>query len=69
MNRWMKIWGHYLDVLTNALTNRKSDEQVVFYFLKDYDLHSLEFETIIEVDGRIEITLKEIDSDEGGNLI
>jgi len=67
MNRWMKIYGHYLDALTNALTNRESDEQVVFYFLKDYELKGLEFETILEVDGRIEITLKETDSDEGGN--
>jgi hypothetical protein len=61
--------GQYLDTTADLIQNRLDDEQIVFYFLKDYELKGLEFETILDVDGRIEITLKEIDSDEGGNLI
>jgi len=57
----------YLDATATLIQNRVDDEQIIFYFLKDYDLAELEFETILEVDGRVEITLKEINSDEGGN--
>ena len=59
----------YLDKTADAIQNRVDDGQIVFYFLKEYELRGLEFETILEVDGRVEITLREIDSDEGGNSI
>ena len=65
--QWLNIYGQYLDKTADAIQNRVDDGQIVFYFLKDYELKGLEFETILEVDGRIEITLREIDSDEGGN--
>ena len=64
---WFNIYGQYLDTTADVIQNRVDDGQIVFYFLKEYELKSLEFETILEVDGRVEITLREIDSDEGGN--
>jgi hypothetical protein len=67
--QWAKIYGQYLDTTADAIQNRVDDMQIVFYFLKDYELKGLEFETILEVDGRVEITLREIDSDEGGNHV
>jgi hypothetical protein len=66
---WFNIYGQYLDTTADVIQNRVDDRQIVFYFLKEYELKSLEFETILEVDGRVEITLREIDSDEGGNSI
>lgn len=32
----------------------------VYYLLQDYDLQELQIESIIEADGRIEITLEKI---------
>jgi selenocysteine-specific translation elongation factor len=58
----------YLDKTADAIQNRVDDGQIVFYFLKEYELRGLEFETILEVDGRVEITFKEVGSDEGGNV-
>jgi len=67
--QWAKIYGQYLDKTADVIQNRVDDMQIVFYFLKDYELKGLEFETILEVDGRIEITFREIDSDAGGNHV
>ena len=50
-----------------ALAN-KADSEVVFYYLKEHTLNELELETIINCDGQLEITLKDIESDEGGNI-
>ena len=50
-----------------ALAN-KTDSEVVFYYLKEHTLNELELETIINCDGQLEITLKDIESDEGGNI-
>ena len=55
----------YLDTTADLIQNRVDDRQIVFYFLKDYELKGLEFETILEVDGRVEITLREIGSNKG----
>ena len=57
-----------LDDIADAIDSRENDDQVVVYFLKGYELKSWEVESIIKADGRIEITFKEIDSDEGGNF-
>ena len=57
-----------LDDIADAIDSRENDDQVVVYFLKGYELKSCEVESIIKADGRIEITFKEIDSDEGGNF-
>ena len=64
----LNIYGQYLDTTSDAIQKRQSDASIVFYFLKDYTLHNLEFETILDVDGKIEITFKRIGSDEGGNM-
>ena len=50
-----------------ALAN-KADSEVVFYYLKEHTLNELELETIINCDSQLEITLKDIESDEGGNI-
>lgn len=63
--QWVKIYGQYLDKTADVIQNRVDDMQIVFYFLKDYELKGLEFETILEVDGRVEITLREIGSNKG----
>ncbi len=42
-------------------------EEVVYYFLENYDLRQVEIESVIDVDGRTEITFKLINTDEGGN--
>ena len=57
-----------LDDIADAIDSRENDEQIVVYFLKNYELQGCEVETIIEADGQIEITFKEIGSDEGGNV-
>lgn len=49
-----------------ALAN-KDDSEVVFYYLKEHTLRTLELETIIDCDGFLEVTLKDIESDEGGD--
>ena len=35
-------------------------KQKIYYLLEDYDLQELQIESVIEVDGRIEITLEKI---------
>ena len=52
--------------IADAIDSRENDEQIVVYFLKNYELQPCEVETIIHADDRIEITFKEIGSDEGG---
>jgi hypothetical protein len=42
---------------------------IVYYFLENYELRQVEIESIIDVDGRTELTFKPILTDEGGNLI
>jgi hypothetical protein len=44
-----------------------SNKEVIFYFLQGYDLQEVEIESVIDVDGRTEITFKLINTDEGGN--
>ena len=41
--------------------------ETVYYFLEGYDLREIEVESVIDVDGRTEITYKLINTDEGGN--
>ena len=62
-------YGQYLDATADEIQNRPSDDSIIFYFLKDYSLHELEFESIVNDHGVLtEITLKEVTSDEGGNV-
>ena len=44
-------------------------ENITYYFLEGYDLREIEVESVIDVDGHTEITLKLINTDEGGNAI
>ena len=44
-----------------------SNKEVIFYFLQGYDLQEVEIESVIDVDGRTEITFKLRNTDEGGN--
>ena len=46
---------------------QSQEEEVVYYFLENYDLRQVEIESVIDVDGRTEITFKLINTDEGGN--
>ena len=39
----------------------------IIYLLQNNELQELELETVLEVDGRKEITYKLLDTDEGGN--
>ena len=39
----------------------------VYYFLENNELHEVEVESTLSVDGRKEITFKKINTDEGGN--
>lgn len=46
-----------------------SNKEINFYFLKNYSLHSCEYETLLESNDNqeyVELTTKLIDSDEGG---
>ena len=47
--------------LIERLSSLDPDKEVVFYNLNDYDLESKELETILDVDGQIEITIKDIE--------
>ena len=52
------------------LTEENASESVEFYFLKNHILTSVEVESVImdaRDDGRIEITLKGLGTDDGGN--
>ena len=39
---------------------------IIYYILQDYNLESLEIESILEVDGKKEITFKRLNTDTGG---
>jgi hypothetical protein len=41
---------------------------IIYYILQDYNLESLQIESILEVDGKKEITFKRLNTDEGGNF-
>ncbi len=46
------------------------DENIVYYFLNNYNLQELEIESVVtdrQGDGRKEITFKRVGTDEGGN--
>jgi len=53
--------------LVERLNSTDTNEPVVLYFLTDYNLQECELETILELDGRIELTIKPVYSDDGGN--
>ena len=43
------------------------EKNITYYILQDYNLESLEIESILEADGKKEITFKRLNTDEGGN--
>ena len=43
------------------------ENEVTFYHLKNYDLSGCELDTILSTDMQTEITIKKINTDEGGN--
>ena len=47
--------------LIDTLSKFDRKKEIVFYNLNDNDLESRELETIIDVDGRIEITVEELE--------
>lgn len=55
--------------LVERLNSTDTNEPVVLYFLTDYNLQECELETILELDGRIELTIKPVYSDDGGNTL
>ena len=52
--------------LIKRLKRCDSNKNVIFYFLKNYDLSNCEYETLLECDN-VELTIKKCDSDEGRN--
>ena len=58
----LELWKKQVELLKNI-----SNKEVIFYFLQGYDLQEVEIESVIDVDGRTEITFKLINTDEGGN--
>ena len=71
--------GELIEILTQP-RDTTMDTNVVFYFLQGYDLESMEIESVFHFDetptvknvspnggNRVEITLKRIGTDEGGN--
>ena len=44
--------------LIERLSNLDPSKEIIFYHLKDHDLQSKELETILDVDGQIEITIQ-----------
>ena len=58
----LELWKKQVELLKNI-----SNKEVIFYFLQGYDLQEVEKESVIDVDGRTEITFKLINTDEGGN--
>ena len=44
--------------LIERLSSLDSSKEIIFYHLEDYDLQSKELETILDVDGQIEITIQ-----------
>ena len=55
--------------LIKRLQLEDTNNPIVLYFLKDYTLNRCELETIIEIDGQVEMTIKPYNTDEGGNRI
>ena len=47
--------------LIERLSSLDPNKEIVFYHLEDFDLQSKELETILDVDGQIEITIKDIE--------
>ena len=43
----------------NTLKQFDSNIEIQFYYLKDHNLNNCELESILDTDGRIEITIKE----------
>ena len=58
----LELWKKQVELLKNI-----SNKEVIFYFLQGYDLQEVEQESVIDVDGRTEITFKLTNTDEGGN--
>ena len=50
--------------LIGTLSKFDMEKEIVFYNLNNNDLESRELETILDVDGRIEITIEEIGEDD-----
>tara|TARA_Y100000034_G_C6511795_1_gene219947 strand:+ start:327 stop:485 length:159 start_codon:yes stop_codon:yes gene_type:complete len=44
--------------LINRLQHSKTNQPVQFYFLENNNLEACELETIIEVDGQVEVTIE-----------
>ena len=49
--------------LIGKLSKFDREKEIVFYNLNNNHLESRELETILDVDGRIEITIEEIEDD------
>ena len=60
--------GELIEVLTQP-RDTPMDTEIVFYHLQGYNLESMEIETVLHFDEgpRVEITLKGIGTDDGGN--
>lgn len=64
--------GELIEILTQP-RDTPMDTEIVFYHLEGYDLESMEIESVLHFDKgtiegpRVEITLKGIGTDEGGN--
>ena len=44
--------------LIERLSSLDPSKEIIFYHLEDYNLQSKELETILDVDGQIEITIQ-----------
>ena len=47
--------------LIDRLSMLDDTKEIVFYNLDDYELQGKQLETILDVDGHVEITIKEIE--------
>ena len=56
-----------IKTLIKKLKKFNPQKSIRFYFLKGYDLKGCELETIIDSGPSVEITIKEDNTDEGGN--
>ena len=52
--------------LIDTLKTCRQSDNVRFYFLENSTLHGCEYETILNVDDQVEITIKKDNSDENG---
>tara|TARA_B100000927_G_C16082081_1_gene315592 strand:- start:202 stop:453 length:252 start_codon:yes stop_codon:yes gene_type:complete len=65
--------GELIEILTQPRDTTMNTD-VIFYFLQGYNLESMEIESVLHFDesqiegSRVEITLKRIGTDEGGNM-